>query len=739
MKVDNLFYFNFQKKISPHTIDLLCVYLSDSCLKDTTDFFSAITLALTECDTIPDAIIVYYTQSLSEGINNAWNDNDQKDVLFTRLSKNKHIYTKYFYFIQMNSNGFEMNTALSSNNEFFVPSNKDLSEFYRKGILELAEKNDVLHNAPSGHKFKHPSGKILNLFIQTKEIACNEAEIQFVGRGLCLVHPQISWSTIDSVYIDSMGIYSLVREALDFSNSRATIKNFHSYEGIEKLSRPAEFDVAIISASTSGSMASILFDKGFKNDRIITLIDVEKRKDLCLDLVTLNKDSDFLHKSNSSYNYETEIELVGEQFTYKAKPPKQITISYKHRPKALKDILDTFAIDGVNDINGRLDAINKTPLISLKSENLLACDNFNKWLRKELKWSLSSSVNLIVYKNDGASHHLAEKVKLIIDEIRSNNSDILILESSQLNEVALQDCNGVLVVTAFCGDGGELRQISRDLREFECDVIPRHFLVGVGIPQSNSAWKKLRLFLIKNATDRDYNFSVWNVLPLGPDINSAAWDALPEYLAEVQTKPKLSDDPQEEEKANEIMDQLEDVITSSFNRLLPRANGKNLELTSGFVFFDKKLDAEISKIKQSVVLMTISSVLQAAREYTEQDLCLSPSNYQSVVLSPENFLRFNDDILQACILRASLPSELDYRSNADLSMLMSEFLYKIFSRHEHPFGYASLEFAAALATGKLQLRKEHYVDLIQRTLNIEPPIKGELAGFMLAINSQLIN
>ncbi|SFJ92207.1 hypothetical protein SAMN05518863_103327 [Candidatus Pantoea symbiotica] len=735
--MDNLVYFNVQKKTVPHAIDLLCVYLPDSFLMDKAEFISAIAFALTKCDTIPDGIVIYYSKNLKEEIIDAWNDDVQKEILFSRLTNNRKLYTKFFYFVNVTNQGFAINDELSSTNGVFEPSDSDFRDFYKKGIASLAEKNDIVHSAPSGHKFKHPSGRILNLFIQAKEIACNEAELQFIARGLCLIHPQISWSELESVYIDSMGIYSLVKEALTFSNSQAVIENFHSYEGIDKLIPPTELDVAIISASTSGSMASILIDKGFDLSRIITLIDTDSKEKSSLSLVTLGSGNDILKKDNSLYNYETEIELVGEQFTYKAKPPKQITISFKHEPDALKEILNTFAIDGVNGINERLETINKTPLISLRPENLLKCSRFNKWLEDELRWSLSSSVNLILYKDDGASYQLVERVRDIIKDIRDSNEKISILEASELDDDALKNCKGVLIISAFCGDGGDLRQISRDLREFEDRVIPRHFLIGVGIPQSNSAWKKLRLFLIKNATKRDYEFSVWNVLPLGPDIISNSWAALPDYLSKVQVEDRPTHEGLSETDIDNLLDDMDIAITSSFNRLLPKTNDEDLQLTPGFVFFNDKFDDELDKINQSVILMTISSVLQAAREYTEQDLCLSPSNYQSVVLSPENFLRFNDDILQACILRASLPSELDYRSNADLSLLMSEFLFKVFSRHDHPFGFAALEFAAALSTGKLQLRKEHCIELVNKTLSIKPCDQRALAGFMLSIKSRL--
>lgn len=53
----------------------------------------------------------------------------------------------------------------------------------------------------------------------------------------------------------------------------------------------------------------------------------------------------------------------------------------------------------------------------------------------------------------------------------------------------------------------------------------------------------------------------------------------------------------------------------------------------------------------------------------------------SLVLSTENFLRFNDSILQGCLLRAADQSKLDYSSSPQHSRLMKEFLLKVFARH----------------------------------------------------------
>ena len=74
-----------------------------------------------------------------------------------------------------------------------------------------------------------------------------------------------------------------------------------------------------------------------------------------------------------------------------------------------------------------------------------------------------------------------------------------------------------------------------------------------------------------------------------------------------------------------------------------------------------------------------------------------------MVLDPENFLRFNDGVLQASLLRAARAHELDYSAAPELSEIMREFLEKVFQNHHRSYGEAAPEFALALASGQLRL------------------------------------
>jgi hypothetical protein len=175
-------------------------------------------------------------------------------------------------------------------------------------------------------------------------------------------------------------------------------------------------------------------------------------------------------------------------------------------------------------------------------------------------------------------------------------------------------------------------------------------------------------------------------------------------------------------------------LLDSQGGFLPNSSGEALRLTEGFVFFGNSFEnVPVEDIPPSVAFLTVASVLQAARDLANPAIQLRPTGYESVTLSTENFLRYNDNLLQACILRAALASELDYSSSAQHSRLMKEFLRKVFSRHAHPYGAAALEFAAALASGRLRLTNKDKDELIRSTLPSLEAAASPLLGLLLLV------
>jgi hypothetical protein len=602
--------------------------------------------------------------------------------------------------------------------------------FIEQGLLELTKRNSVVQVAPAGHSFKHPSGTINKIFIQSRELAKNEVDLQFVAKAIILSLRTFNWSELDVVYIDTMGIYSFAKEAILSCASPARIESFHSYEHLNSVTISNENCLVIISASTSGGMARSLIEKGFKSTQILTLVDVIHRPEENSTLVDLSKSEETLSLTKT-VSSETEIELFGEHFSYKAKPPKQITIGIPHTPKTLKKLLSHFGIKGINELNSTVEKNGNNQALSVKAELIPDNTEFKDWLESELVWSLPISIDHIIHAKDTASLEIAKAASLIITNTNNLQSSPKIISSEALNSVEIKDAKGILIISSIVGDGGVLRDISRDLREYEEKIIPRHFLIGVGIPQKMESWTRLKQFLERNATPKKYGFSSWMVLPVGPDIISESWGYLRQVASEAQVIVDFTSLNIGEEIINKSLDLLVKAIVDNPKSFLPNTQGQALKVTDGFVFFDDVFKERIGDIKQSDALLTVSSVLQTAREHKDITNCLSSGNYESVVISPETFLRFNDDVLQAAILRACHPSELDYSSCPHLSELMSELLFKIFCRNEFTFGSASLEFAAAIVTQRLKLKSENLVDLIDKSIERLKDSESALLGFLI--------
>ena len=733
MKVDKAFYFNSIRTFDNYLTDSLCVFIGDNIELDKVSFYQILETALKGSCSIPDLLVVFGTHQQVTEYDKFWSsEKDYKDFI-DRTHRNGTIYLKEVFFIVFEGSKCNVHYKGKTSKQLFQLSSKDAGLLITDGLSWLIENNNVINIAPSGHTFKHLSGKKSKIFIQTRELMNTELELQFVARALSVQLKDADLESIRKVYIDSMGIYSLVKQALSYLGHSKQIVSFHSYEEISSLTS-CEFDsLVIISASTSGGMAEIFHSKGWSNNRIVTVIDVRQRLNLCRTVATFDCKG---LSTNCNDGWEQDIELVGEHFTYKAKPPKTVTIGVPHFPENLSSILDTFKVDGIKPLYSKTNT--KSQLLSLDPDKLLTSEKFGNWLKEELLWSLSVSVNCVVYASDDASHELAERAKSIIESANKIKDSVSLVASNELNEKVLAKIKGVLVVTMFAGNGGVLRQISRDLREFETSCIPRHFLVGVGIPQGLSDWERLRQFLVRNASEREYKFSAWNVLAIGPDsIRDYSTDLI-RLASRAQTSELSGLDNISDNVISDSIDLMVDVIEQSRNSLLPSNTGQKLAITDGFVFLGDQYDDYFKEIKQNPeaisipqqdILLTVSAVLQAAREHKSQKHSLTPSSYESVVISPENFLRFNDDILQACLIRASRPSELDYSSDKNLSEVMSEFLNKVFERNSHPFGYAALEFAAALALGKIKLKKEDLNNLLSKAFQ---KLSGEsaLLGFL---------
>ena len=85
---------------------------------------------------------------------------------------------------------------------------------------------------------------------------------------------------------------------------------------------------------------------------------------------------------------------------------------------------------------------------------------------------------------------------------------------------------------------------------------------------------------------------------------------------------------------------------------------------------------------------------------------LNGHTYQARILSPDNFWRFNDALIQSCLWRAALYSELDYRGSSLTSRIFSDLVLKYIDESKNKKSDIVCDYLIALTIGKIKICKE---------------------------------
>lgn len=715
------------------TVEAL-VICYNSCALAIDNVYRDIEEALKARDNLPDCVYVIGSSSQCAVFKEAWKPaNDRREYMLTRGMKLGLDFVKQYVFFEWQETRF-VKHVLGSTAETYK---FDPEWLLTQGVNSLLDKNNAIHQAPSGHVFKHPSGNKNKVFIQAREIANDEAELFVVGYTIAVKYGA-KLSEAKKILIDTMGIYAYVMNALSLCGGQAEILSFHSYDELEKLNPPSVPYFCIVSASTSGRMAKTMKARRFAEDLITTMVDVTS-VGRCGD-VMVPLDAMGVHFHDLAVSEGTLIEIIGENFTSKAKPPRPVVIGVPHAPDALNAIHKYFGFS-VLPFNSPMEG-GRTKLLQLDALSILKHDKFVEWLDAEINWSFPLTVSHVIHANDETSLRLAKAILVRLQSKLAKGDAIRLIPYKDLDKPLCEDATGVVVVSTVSRDGGVLREISRDLRSYIDAKVPRHFITPIGIPQTSASWKQLEIFLTKNPTSRSYGFSNWIQMPIGDDSERNIWTRLTELASRAQGLEVRELELEREVNAEIVVASLElaaDEIDEAYNGFLKSPRGKPLTLSEGYLFFAK--DSEIAKryaeVSQSALYLTMSAVLQYAREHKDHTKRLCPTGYESVVLGPECFMRFNDAVLQACLLRASLPSELDYSASPELSKLMRELLSKVFTRWNKDFGDAALEFAASIAVGSLRLTRSDMNELFDEVFEKATEPSALLGLLVIAIQNQI--
>jgi hypothetical protein len=101
--------------------------------------------------------------------------------------------------------------------------------------------------------------------------------------------------------------------------------------------------------------------------------------------------------------------------------------------------------------------------------------------------------------------------------------------------------------------------------------------------------------------------------------------------------------------------------------------------------------------------------------------------FQQTRLDPANLGRFNDGVIQASILRAARPVEIDYSAKDDFAREAGRAICRIMDAAHIPRGEAACEALVALGSSRLRVPREE-LERILAERETFPPLVGELAA-----------
>ncbi|WP_426344015.1 hypothetical protein ACN9MU_01395 [Pseudoduganella sp. R-32] len=573
------------------------------------------------------------------------------------------------------------------------------------GMLEIFMRRRGVVTTSSDYHFVKPSGDHCDGFIRASNLLVSGVEVAFLGIAL-ISHLKPG---LRRIYVDTSSISYLISTAIAwskrFTREQPHIESFESYAALKQKYDFVEdsSSLIIISATTSGSLAkSILSSSSFRSNQVITLFYSQLPSDqhgifdilpaLTRSIASVNAENCQLCKAGSK-----RINIVGDQFLPETPQHESLMIRKVDFSSSRANFIDEFATKGVLRWNDSSDTLSETRehfYLDVGKALEVAPVAFKELLTKKVKKHFSADTRLVVTLDDLGSAALASAIRSVV----SNEEHILWTTLASLKDEEISNGSSVVVIAGAITSGRKLLQASRRLRKLPRDASIVYIVGFSKLPTAESLSQ-----LEKDLKQGDHEFVVIRKVPLprlGANVQSS-WDLERSWMEKFDADDPLADvDVVLPAPLVQRLSVLRGPANDCNSLFCNAPSGLPLKLRPSFAFWsDLKLNTE--EATQSDVYWTIQTVLHDLR-VLNKDKGLA-SVYHTTLISPACFDRYNDGVIQACLLRAAHTSELNYAIDEDLSAKMSDVIQSVLSDWQSEQGEASLEFLLALATQKVKL------------------------------------
>ena len=588
------------------------------------------------------------------------------------------------------------------------------SQLLTTGAGSIFESRKGLITSLPSYHFLKPSGDHCDKFIRASNLFASGIEVAFLAIGLL---PYLK-SNIKRIYVDSSSISFLVSIAIQlskrFGEKFPVIESFESYSVFNKPYSFHEDDdsLVVISATTSGGLAHKLTQEHtFKPSNIITLFysRIKERQEAIFDIsgavgkiTSVAPSSCKLCEDGSKL-----IKIEGEQFIPETPKHELLVIKKTDFNEGRQKFFKAFATKNLLKFNtapcDNWDRehffVDVKKLLELEPDAEL--DAFRNYLVKKVNKHFSKDISKVICLDDDDAKSLADEIV----KIAQAPAEYVVC----YNDVTDDDFKGrssVMVVASAITSGRKLLATARKLRGIDPSATIT-YLVGFSKLPTIDAFEQLR---------KDLCLGGHELIPLKtcclPRLSEKAltpWDTEREKLSVFgDVEDPLSDDtgklpPLLKDRLCELND-----FSSQDELFLKSPTGSNLSLRGTFAFW-AGLDLETSESSQADVYWTIQSIVHDLRIENDKGLA---TTYHSTLLSPVCFDRFNDGVIQACLLRAAKPTELNYAVDEDFSRQITDIIISVIKNSGNPQGEGCLEFLLAIWSGRLKVQDKHLEEIL---------------------------
>lgn len=600
-------------------------------------------------------------------------------------------------------------------------------------LRELFQHGNGLTKASSEYHYVKASAKHAEAFLRASAVLEVNGATNIIAFWMLplIWKKRIRYIVVDTSGIASVGL-ALSCNALLYGGTKnpPLVSSHQSYGGLEHLAiKNPEETLLLISATTSGGLRQKLLGRGAVDQNIYTLFylgeDKKHSGNILCDLTKSNaKDKTGFepiknfeqhncpHCKNKSYP----IVLIGDQFSPEPAKIEEIEINKPDLPQSQQAIIDKLAGLGLFKVFKNLDGrfleyyLDTSVLFSDTSAAEVGDGDICKEVQTRWKGMVTRgsplTLNRIVHAEYPFSKELADFAK----EILSPYHDIQaasVTNSRDLRASSVTEEMATLVVVSCIDDSQELMGINRDLRSIQPHGNTT-YISPIFRGVANKERERIRANLTFGENGKG-TFSLHSIyaIDLPEEIGTHSWLQEIDLLNEIL---EWIDDEGRERPirfANRLQFLLNAPVKGISEKLFwPNHAGDDLAIRPDFTLL--KVDGGKRKLSQADIYLVVSAVLHSLRGGVQGKPKLEYKTYARAVISPDNFQRLNDGVIQAAILRAVRQYELAFAScDLHVSQRMKDLLVAYIKKSKEGEGEALMEFLIAIAMRKLTLLPEH--------------------------------